>query len=570
MLTGPAPAGRSGSTGPPPQSAGTLRAMAADGRDTSRDGSRNKLEFAVLTGFGPLWSLVQRSSRLKRKVNHALVNSLIDKIPTRPYPFSTKSPYTSWDSLIDRTYAGLHLPSLDWQPVTAEGRARIASSSPGFGTERPRPEDVAELFRSDGDTKLSPKSTMTFPHFVQWFTDGFLRTDRVDHLRTTSTHHLDLCPVYGLNPATTDQLRSHTGGRLKSQAIDGEEYPPFYLDDQLKPKAEFDALPHVPDEPTQAEGYTDEKKARLFAMGVEVERVNVQPGYVMLNVLCLREHNRLCRLLADAYPGWDDERLFQTARNVVIVEIVKIVIDDYINHISPYHFNFLTDPQSFRNEKWYRLNWMTVEFSLVYRWHSMFPTTIRHRGQPMPVAESMWNNDMILSQGLGAMFAETSSQPAAVLGLFNTPEFLLPVELASIKLGRAARLRSYNDYREMLQYPRVTSFDQISGDERVQKELERVYGHVDNIELYVGLYAEDVRKNSALPSMVGRLVAIDAFSQALTNPLLSEHVFNPETFSPVGWDEIMGLESLSDLVHRNVPSGQDHRVSFYRSDWTRA
>ena len=107
------------------------------------------------------------------------------------------------------------------------------------------------------------------------------------------------------------------------------------------------------------------------------------------------------------------------------------------------------------------------------------------------MAPTMWNNDMIIGQGLGAMFEETSSQPAAMLGLFNTPDFLLPVEMASIKLGRAAKLRSYNDYRELLQYPRVTSFDQISSDERVRKELERLYGHVDNVELYVGLYAED-------------------------------------------------------------------------------
>jgi prostaglandin-endoperoxide synthase 2 len=246
------------------------------------------------------------------------------------------------------------------------------------------------------------------------------------------------------------------------------------------------------------------------------------------------------------------------------------VIDEYINHISPYHFKVFTDPLSFTEEKWYRLNWMTVEFSLVYRWHSMLPATIVHNGQKVPVASTMWNNDMIIGQGLGVMFEETSSQPAGMLDLFNTPAFMLPVELASINLGRAAKLRSYNDYRELLEYPRVTAFDQISSDERVQKELERVYGHVDNVELYVGMYAEDGRKNSALPSMVGRLVAIDAFSQALTNPLLSEHVFNPETFSPVGWDEIMGLHTLSDLVHRNIPDGQSFRVSFYREDWKRA
>ncbi|MGH9265860.1 MAG: peroxidase family protein, partial [Acidimicrobiales bacterium] len=273
--------------------------MPATRRDNSRDGRKNRLEFAALTRFRPFWLLVQRNRWLTRKINRTLVNLLIEKIPTRPYPFSTRSPYTSWDSLIDRTWSGLHLPPRDWEPLTEEGRARTASSSPGFGTNLPRAADVAELFRADPETKYSPKSTLTFPHFVQWFTDGFLRTDRQNPLKTVSNHHLDLCTVYGLHPAITDQLRAHAGGRLKSQTIDGEEYPPFYFDDEGKPKPEFDALPHLPVEPTEAEGYTDAKKARLFAMGVEVERVNVQPGYVMLNVLCLREHNRLCALLAD-------------------------------------------------------------------------------------------------------------------------------------------------------------------------------------------------------------------------------------------------------------------------------
>jgi len=543
--------------------------MSATGRDTSKDGSKNKIEFIVLTRFKPVWSLIQRSPWLKKKVNHKLINSLISKVPTRPYPFSTKSPYTSWDSLIDRTSSGLHLPPLDWEPLTAAGRASVASASPGFAAKLPPAEAVAELFRGEAETKYSTKSAMTFPHFVQWFTDGFLRTDRQDQVRSVSNHHIDLCTVYGVRPAMTDQLRSKRGGKLKSQVLNGEEYPPFYYDPDGRPKEEFSALERLGVEPTAAEGYTDAKKARLFAMGVEVERVNVQPGYVMLNVVCLREHNRLCDLLARTYPTWDDERLFQTARNIVIVEVMKIVIDEYINHISPYHFKFVTEPLSFTNERWYRQNWMTVEFSLVYRWHSTMPARIQHRGQEIPLVQSLWNNDMIIGQGLGAMFEETSSQPAAMLDLFNTPDFMVPVELAGVRLGRAAKLRSYNDYREMLGYPRATSFDQISSDERVRTELERVYGHVDNIELYPGFYAEDVRKNSALPAMVGRLVAIDAFSQALTNPLLSEHVFNPETFSPVGWDEIMSLHSLSDLVHRNIPEGQRYRVSFYREGWKR-
>jgi len=542
-------------------------------RDTSRDGQKNKIETLLLTNFKPLWSFIQSNEGLSKKVNKTLINNAILKIPTRPYPFSTMSPYTSWESLNDRTYSGLHLPPTDWKPLVPDKNYIGVNLSPTDNFEKNLPDikDLEVLYRKkEGKTKYSPKSSLLFPYFVQWFTDSFLRTDRLDQRRNSSNHQIDLCNVYGLNEKITRILRSNQGGKLKSQIINGEEYPPFYYDENGQPKEEFKDIPH------QIVGEYDEKKSdkippekrqKLFAMGIELERVNVQVGYVMLNVLGLREHNRVCDLLAKNYPTWDDERLFQTARNIVMAEFLKIVLEDYINHITPYQFQFFVDPPAFIDEKWYRTNWMSVEFTLVYRWHSMLPDKLIHDGKEMPMPESMWNNDMIINKGLGAMFEETCSQPAAQLGLFNTPEFLIPTETASIRAGRAAKLRTYNDYRELCKYPRVTDFNQITGDEDVQKELKRLYGHVDNIELYVGLYAEDLRPNSALPPLVGRLIGIDAFSQAFTNPLLAENVFNPETFSPVGWEEIMNTKTLSQVLNRNVPGGKEYKVSFYNEGW---
>ncbi len=539
-------------------------------RDTSRDGFKNTLQTFVLTNLKPIWNFIQSNDALKKKINKFLINYTLLQIPTRPYQFSTMSPYTSWESLTDRNYYALHLPPTDWKPLTDKNYVGVnLAPTEEFEKNLPPVEDLAVLYKKTGETLYSPKSSLIFPYFVQWFTDSFLRTDRQNHLKNTSNHQIDLCNVYGLNPTITHLLRSHQGGKLKSQMINGEEYPPFYYDENGQPKEEFKGIPHVVDNEfvPKSESFPPEKKRQLFAMGVELERVNVQIGYVMINVLCLREHNRLCDLLAKNYPTWDDERLFQTARNILTVEIMKIVIEDYINHISSFNFNFFTDPLAFTNEKWYRQNWMTVEFTLVYRWHSMLPDTLIHDGKEMSIPDSMWNNEMIINKGLGAIFEESCSQPAAQLSLFNTSDFLIETELASIRLGRAAKLRSYNDYREMCKYPRVTNFNQISSNENVQKELKRLYGHVDNIELYVGLYAEDLRKNSALPTLVERLIAIDAFSQALTNPLVSENVFNPETFSPIGWEEIQNTKTLSQLVHRNIPQGKNYRVSFYREDW---
>ena len=57
----------------------------------------------------------------------------------------------------------------------------------------------------------------------------------------------------------------------------------------------------------------------------------------LINSAIYKIPNRIAGILEQKYPEWDDERLFQTTRNILIVLIMKVVIDEYINHITPYH-----------------------------------------------------------------------------------------------------------------------------------------------------------------------------------------------------------------------------------------
>ena len=522
----------------------------------------NGIETYVTTNLGGLWKLVQRLPVVHRRVNRILIDRAILKIPTRPNPLSTKAAYTSWASLTDRTYDSRHLPP-------AEGE------QPGH----PPAEDVAALFSRQGETTLCQKSTVLFPYFAEWFVDGFLRSERpkrdphTDELvrdpdtgepvrnvaKNESTHEIDLIQIYGLTDEVTRQLRAGEAGLLQHQAIDGEEYPPYLYEGGHK---KFDKVSLVRDDQI-----TGDQRRQLFAVGSDTG--NLQLGFVIMTVLFLREHNRIARALEKEY-GWDDERLFQTTRNILTVILIKIVVEEYINHISPYYLKLLADPTGFRNPRWYRQNWMAIEFNLLYRWHGLVPSSFRIADREVGVNDTLFNTDIVVERGLGACFEDASNQPAGRVGLFNSPPEVWQAELASVQQARAVKLRPYNEYRRLARFPRATRFEDVSSDPQVQQGLRDLYGDVDAIEFYPGLFAEDVRRNAVLPPLIGRMVAIDAFSQAFTNPLLSPRVFNAETFSPLGWNLIRTTRTLSDLVHRNVPHrAHPLKVTMTRSDWVR-
>ncbi|MEM6467327.1 MAG: peroxidase family protein, partial [Pseudomonadota bacterium] len=158
---------------------------------------------------------------------------------------------------------------------------------------------------------------------------------------------------------------------------------------------------------------------------------------------------------------------------------------------------------------------------------------------------------------LMAGFRDMSATRTGAVGPRNTADALLHVERASILQGRAVSLASYSDYRNYVGLKRPYSFDEISSDPQVQSILKDLYEVPKNVEFFVGLFCEDRVDGSPLPPLILRMVAVDAFSQALTNPLLSEHVFNRHSFTKWGFDEIERTGTLREILSRNVPEFDD-------------
>ena len=400
--------------------------------------------------------------------------------------------------------------------------------------------------------------------FAQWFTDSILRIDPLDRRKNTSNHNIDLCQIYGLKETTARLLRSkEKGGKLASQMIEGEEYLEYLgevgSDGKWKVKKDYEKLPYAAPEIMHSVfgDWPEERKHKLYATGLE--RGNSSVGYVAISTAFMREHNRICGELSARNPNWDDERLFQTARMINNVILMKLVVQDYINHIAGTDL-FVFDPTFAEKEEWYRTPWIALEFDLLYRWHGLVPDDITIGGRTYDHTEYRVNNALLEQAGLAAIFDASSRQHAGRISLQNVPEFLLGAEYQTIKMGRDFRLRSYNEYRKQFRLDALTSFEQLTEDTALRDKLKAMYGDINKVEFIIGLFAQKHAKGRLFGDLIYAMVAFDAFTQIYTNPLLSRSVYTTRTFTQYGLDLIDDTNTVQDLVDRNV--GERGRAEF--------
>jgi prostaglandin-endoperoxide synthase 2 len=524
-----------------------------------------------------LTGLVAKATAVLRRVpfgsrvaTDALVGLLANATPPRPRPFTLASDYTTWVSLTDPRFTGRHLPVAEPRPLPTEA-------------------EVLDLFRRPaGGARPSTDTTVLFMLFAQWFTDSFLRTDRADWRRNTSTQEIDFCQIYGISEARTRLLRAMEGGRLASQQIDGQEYPPFLL--ERTPSGGYAVRPRfkgLHDETWLLDvllaDVADRQKDLFFAVGLE--HGNSTVGSTALDVLFLREHNRIAGILADDYaagrtrPAWPagmtpeqlDERLFQTTRMIMTVLLLKLVVEEYIRHIAPYDPPLKVRPGAADGKPWNRSNWIAVEFNLLYRWHSLVPDTVTTDAGEVPAKSFLRdNNEAVIERGIEWVMAQCARSRASRIGLLNTPDFLTErkrpdwpaVEERSIALMRQARLQSYNAYRERFGLAPKASLAEVTSDPEVLRRLEELYGDVEALEWYVGIFAEDHIDDGMMGELLTAMVGYDAFTQALTNPLLSSQVFTEGTFTRTGLRIIGETASLRQILARNIPRPADAVAAF--------
>ncbi len=525
-----------------------------------------RLILDLLRRYPSLLTWLVRVQWLHRRINRSIIERYAGHGNPRPRPFSLRMPFTSWPALTDRTYSGRQLGE------DTEDRSLPAAAA------------VAALFEREGAEIPSEDTSLLFAYFAQWFTDSFIRTapetETTGWRQNTSNHEIDLCQIYGQTERATWRLRERSGGRLKCQEIDGEVFPPRLFAPETTPETwifadpEFEGL-HDPDRLRRALANVPEKALpRLFATGLE--QGNATPGNIVLNTIFLRAHNHVAGIIADAHPHWSDDQVFETARNVMIVLLLKIVLRDYISHVASVDFPFLLDPDVGETRNWKRSNWISVEFGLLYRWHTLVPDALRVGETELPVETALWNPDLVTDTGIGPLLSAASRQPAGRIGLRNTPSFFtrpldmildgtssrMSIQQKTIEIARRARIRPYNAYREAFGLPRIRSFPELTRDPALADRLAALYASVKDLDWYVGLFAEAHDEHAMLGELLLRMVAFDAFTHIFGNPLVAKGVFVPATFSQAGFDLVERTEHFRQIVDWVVTDSGSVRVSF--------
>ena len=122
------------------------------------------------------------------------------------------------------------------------------------------------------------------------------------------TSFLDGSQVYGSDAARAAALRTFSGGLLKTSA--------------------GNLLPLNSDGSITMANNGPAPNTDLFVTGDVRGNENIE--LTAIQTLFVREHNRQAGILAKLHPTWNDEQLYQGARQIVIAEIQSITFNQYL------------------------------------------------------------------------------------------------------------------------------------------------------------------------------------------------------------------------------------------------
>uniref|UniRef100_A0A4W4DR89 Prostaglandin G/H synthase 1 n=1 Tax=Electrophorus electricus TaxID=8005 RepID=A0A4W4DR89_ELEEL len=481
----------------------------------------------ILTHFHWLWDIINNTF-LREWLMRTVLTVRANLIPSPPI-YNSKYDYVNWETYSNNTYYMRILPPVPVDcptPLGTKGKMQL-----------PDPKLVVEKFLLRRSFRPDPQGTnLMFAFFAQHFTHQFFKTHNRVGLGFTKAlnHGVDAGHIYGDNLERQLMLRLHTDGKLKYQMINGEMYPPTVA----QSKANMSYPPSVP---------PDEQ----LAIGQEV--FGLLPGLSMYATLWLREHNRICDILKREHPTWDDEQLFQTTRLIIIGETIRIVVEEYVQHLSAYRLKLKFDPSLLFRSQFQYQNRIAVEFNQLYHWHPLMPDSFFIDGAEIPYSQFIYNTSILMHYGIEKLVQAFSTQQAGQIGGGrNIPQVVSKVAEGVIKESRELRLQPFNEYRKRFNLKPYTSFFEFTGDEELARELEELYEDIDGMEFYPALLIEKTRPGAIFGESMVEMGSPFSLKGLFGNPLCSPEYWKPSTFGGQTGFDVVNSASLEKLVCLNT------------------
>ncbi|XP_029047314.2 peroxidase [Osmia bicornis bicornis] len=345
------------------------------------------------------------------------------------------------------------------------------------------------------DDPVFSKANIRCLNFVRSTTDldhGCSSHSKPAEQLTIVTHFMDLSLVYGSSDQVANSLRAGAGGRLNVDVRDNREWLPAATNkSQSCDNTDYDEV--------------------CYQAGDT--RVNQNTQLTVLQIILLREHNRIADALAHLNPHWTDETIFQETRRITIAEHQhisyyewlpiflgteatygnKILYDtkDYVNDYDPNVDPSILNEHSTAAFRYFHS--LVAGFLNLVNEHRYSNGAVRlsdHFNRPGVIEEH--DNMDALTRGLSFQPQKANDQffdLEITQYLFRNGRPLgSDLRATDIQRNRDHGLASYNSFREYCGLPRAKHFadftDYISPS-NVEK-LSQLYASPDDVEITVG------------------------------------------------------------------------------------
>ncbi|MCO8123065.1 dockerin type I domain-containing protein [Stieleria sp. TO1_6] len=354
------------------------------------------------------------------------------------------------------------------------------------------------------------------------------------------TSYIDGSQVYGSDQATADSLRTFEGGRL---AITDEGLIPM------------------------------DEHGMVIAGDV---RASENVALTAIQTLFVREHNRLADQIAAADPDASDEQIYQQARAMVIAEIQSITYNEFLpallgkRGLQAYDGYDPTVNPGIANEfstAAFRFGHSTLNDDIEF-----FDNDGRAIGDEVELKDAFFNASLLEETGIDSILkydASSQSQEIDLAVVDSLRNFLfgppgaggLDLVAMNIQRGRDHGLADYNSTRAAYGLDPVESFSDITSDIDLQGKLASLYGDVDNIDLWVGLMAEDHLRDASVGELTATIIA-DQFQRTRDGDrFYYENVYSGSELRSIN------QTTLADVIERNTDvEGLQENVFFMRAE----